>query len=99
MSGLLLCQERQVGPKGEKGVFIGFKNGIKCYKIGDPKDRKFILSRDATFDEASIVKPIDSQQVESQTNERILQQVESDATSPSLDRPVSFTLSDRVVSR
>ena len=91
MSGLLSCQERQVGPKGEKGVFIGFKNGIKCYKIWDLKDRKFILNRDVTFNEASMVKLINSQQVESQTDNRMLQQVESQtATSPSLERSVSF---------
>ena len=55
MSGLLLCQERQVGPKGEKKRVVGFKEGVKGYKIWDPKDRKFILSRDVMFDEASIV--------------------------------------------
>ena len=42
------------------------------------------------FDEASMVKPTNSQQVESQTTNRILQQVESDATSPSLERSLSF---------
>jgi len=42
------------------------------------------------FDEASMVKPTNSQQVESQTTNRILQQVESDATSPSLERLLSF---------
>ena len=42
------------------------------------------------FDEASMVKPTDSQQVKSQTTDRILQQVESDAIPPSLDISVSF---------
>jgi len=37
-----------------------------------------------------MVKPIDSQQVETQTIDRILQQVKSDATSSSLDISVSF---------
>jgi len=41
-----------------------------------PKDKKFILTRDVTFDEVSILKPT------------ISQQVESDATSPSLERSV-----------
>jgi len=45
-------------------VFIGFKKGEKGYKIWDPKDKKFILSRDVTFDEASMLKPIISQQAE-----------------------------------
>jgi len=42
------------------------------------------------FDEASMVKPTNYQQVESQAANRILQQMESDATSPSLERSVSF---------
>jgi len=37
-----------------------------------------------------MVKPTNSQQVESQTTDRILQQVESDVTSPSLNRSVSL---------
>jgi len=45
-------------------VFVGFKRGVKDYKIWDPKDKKFILSRDVTFDEASMLKPTISQHVE-----------------------------------
>ena len=45
-------------------MFIGFKKGVKGYKIWDPKDKKFVLSRDVTFDEASMLKPTISQQVE-----------------------------------
>jgi len=40
----------------KKGLFVGFKRGIKGYKIWDPKDRKFMLSRNVTFDEASMLK-------------------------------------------
>ena len=36
------------------------------------------------------MKPIDSQQIESQMTDMILQQVESEATSSSLDKLVSF---------
>jgi len=38
------------------------------------------------------MKPTDSQQVESKMTDKISQQVESDATSPSLDRSVSFEI-------
>jgi len=37
-------------------VLVEFKKGVKGYKIWDPKDKKFILSRDVTFDEASMLK-------------------------------------------
>ena len=77
-------------------MFIRFKKGVKDYKIWDPKDRKFILSRDVTFDDSSMVKPTNTQQVESQTTNMILQQVESGATSLSLERSVSFTVSRKI---
>jgi len=48
------------------------------------------LSRDVIFDEASMMKPEDSQQVESKNTEEISHRVESDATLPSLKRSVSF---------
>jgi len=50
---------------------MGDKNGMKGYKIWDPKDKNIILNRDVTFDEASIVKPMDTQQEESEKNNKI----------------------------
>ena len=50
--------------RAKKGVFVSFKRGIKGFKIWDPTDKKFLLSRDVTFDEASMLKPKVSQQVE-----------------------------------
>jgi len=76
----------------KKGVFVGFKRGIKCYKIRDPKDMKFILSRDVTFDEASMLKSTISQQVEIEKTKGVSQQVESDATSPPLEKSVSLEI-------
>ena len=70
-------------PSAKKGVFIEFKKGIKGYKIWDPKEKKFILSRDVMFDEGSMANFL---QVESEKTKGISQQVKSDATSSSLDR-------------
>ena len=53
-------------------MFVRFKKGVKGYKIQDLKDKKFILSRDVIFDEASMMKSTSSKQVESQTANRIL---------------------------
>ena len=77
-------------------MFVGFKRGIKGYKIWDPKDKKFVLSRDVTFDEASMLKSIISQQVETERTKEVSQQVESDATSPSLERLVSLEIIPKV---
>jgi len=52
-------------------VFDGFKKDVKGYKIWDSKDKMFILNRNVMFDEASMMKPTDSQQVESETTDRI----------------------------
>ena len=57
-----------------------FKIGVKGYKILDPKDKKTILSKDVTFDDASMMKPTNSQQVESKKTTNVSQQVKSDAT-------------------
>ena len=56
----------------------------------DTKDKKFILSRDVTFDDSSMLKPTISQQVEIEKTKGVSQQVESDATSPSLKK-ISIT--------
>ena len=62
-----------------KTIFVGFKDGIKGFKLWDLEDKKFICSRDVTFDEASMMKASSSQQVENKTTE-VLQRVEFNAT-------------------
>jgi len=56
-------------------VFVDFKKNVRGYKIWDPKNKKIILSKNITFDEASMVKSTDSQQVESEKINKISQQV------------------------
>jgi len=34
-------KEDKLDPRAKKGVFVGFKRGIKGYKIWDPKNRNF----------------------------------------------------------
>jgi len=98
VSGYYHVKEDKLDPRAKKGVFVGFKKRVKGYKIWDPKDRKFILSRDVMFNEASF-EAINSQQVESRTANIILQQVDSDTTSPSLERSVLFEVIPSVTQR
>ena len=70
-------------------MFVGFIKDVKGYKIWDPKDKKIILNRDVTFDEASMVK---LKQVDNEKTNMISQQVESDAIPQSTDRLVSFKI-------
>ncbi|KAH9779930.1 Integrase catalytic domain-containing protein [Citrus sinensis] len=65
--------------RARKAIFVGFKGGVKGFKLWDLEDKKFMCSRDVTFDEASMMKTSSSQQVENKTKE-VLQRVEFDAT-------------------
>jgi len=42
-------------------MYLGFKKGIKDYKVWDLKNKRFMLDRDVMFDEALMVKPIEPQ--------------------------------------
>ena len=66
-------KENKLDPRKNKGVFVGFKKGVKSYKIWDSKDKKFILRKDVTFDETSMMKLTNSQQVESEKTKKISQ--------------------------
>ena len=92
MSSLLHVKDDKLDPRAKKGVFVGFKRGIKGFKIWDPTDNKFILSRDVTFDEASLMKPMVSQQVETSKTKELSQQVEIDANPPSLEESASVRI-------
>ena len=69
---------------------------MKGYKTWDQKDKKIILGRDVTFDEVSMVKLTDSQQVESEKISKISQQIESDATPPPPNRTILFEITPEV---
>ena len=85
-------REDKLDPRAKKGVFVGFKQGTKGFKIWDQKDNKVILSRDVTFDEASLMKPTVSQQVETSKTKKLLQLVEIDADPPSLEESASVRI-------
>ncbi|GKE26973.1 retrovirus-related pol polyprotein from transposon TNT 1-94, partial [Tanacetum coccineum] len=43
--------EGKLVPIGEKGIFMGYSDGFKGYRIWSPSERRFSLSQDVTFDE------------------------------------------------
>ncbi|KAH9650701.1 retrovirus-related pol polyprotein from transposon TNT 1-94-like protein [Citrus sinensis] len=81
-------KDDKLDPRARKSIFVGFKGGVKGFKLWDLEDKKFVCSRDVTFDEASMIKASSSQQVENKTTE-VLQRMEFNAT-PYV--PVSSTL-------
>ena len=41
--------------KSKKCVFIGYRDGLKCYKLWNPKTRKVVYNWDVAFREVKIV--------------------------------------------
>ncbi|KAH9752071.1 hypothetical protein KPL71_014550 [Citrus sinensis] len=72
-------KDGKLDPRARKAIFVGFECGVKGFKLWDLEDKKFMCSRDVTFNEASMMKASSSQQVENKTKE-VLQRVEFDAT-------------------
>ncbi|KAH9782721.1 Integrase catalytic domain-containing protein [Citrus sinensis] len=72
-------KDDKLDPRARKAIFVGFKCGVKGFKLWDLEDKKFVCRRDVTFDEASMMKASSSQQVENKTKV-LLQRVEFNAT-------------------
>ena len=49
--------EGKLEPRAKKGVFLGYGDGVKGYRIWSPSEKKVILSRSVIFDENSILNP------------------------------------------
>ncbi|KAH9727059.1 retrovirus-related pol polyprotein from transposon TNT 1-94-like protein [Citrus sinensis] len=80
-------KDGKLDSRARKAIFMRFKGGVKGFKLWDLEDKKFVCSRDVTFDEASMIKASGSQQVENKTT-KVLQRVEFELT---LYVPVSST--------
>jgi hypothetical protein len=72
----------KLNPKSKKCIFLGFKKGVKGYKLWDPIAQKVVINRDVVFDEKSMTKKFKekmSQAAESNNNiGRSTMQVELD---------------------
>nr|KYP33708.1 Retrovirus-related Pol polyprotein from transposon TNT 1-94 [Cajanus cajan]KYP40580.1 Retrovirus-related Pol polyprotein from transposon TNT 1-94 [Cajanus cajan] len=44
--------EGKLEPRSKKGLFMGYGDAVKGYRIWSPSERKVILSRDVIFDES-----------------------------------------------
>uniref|UniRef100_A0A2N9J7Q6 Reverse transcriptase Ty1/copia-type domain-containing protein n=1 Tax=Fagus sylvatica TaxID=28930 RepID=A0A2N9J7Q6_FAGSY len=61
----------KLNPKSKKCIFLGFKKGVKGYKLWDPVAQKVVINRDVVFDEKSMTKAFKeekSQAAESSNN-------------------------------
>ena len=49
-------------PRSVKCIFLGFKSGVKGYKLYQLEDQKIFYSKDVIFDESAIMKPSSKKQ-------------------------------------
>ncbi|KAJ4710294.1 Retrovirus-related Pol polyprotein from transposon TNT 1-94 [Melia azedarach] len=71
--------EGKLEPRAKKGVFVGYGDGVKGYRIWSPSEKRVILSRNVVFDENSMFNPIVKSIVVSE-NGSIEKQVEQQVT-------------------
>nr|GEZ82711.1 retrovirus-related Pol polyprotein from transposon TNT 1-94 [Tanacetum cinerariifolium] len=68
--------EEKLDPRGEKGIFMGYDDGVKGYQILSPSKRRVILSRDVTFDEDYLFC-VKQDPVESKLEDGVFEKVEN----------------------
>ena len=66
--------------KYEKCIFIGYKDGLKGYKLWNPLTRKVVYNRDVMFREVKYVMKHEGQPKEPEKIEFELKEEESDST-------------------
>ncbi|KAJ4719824.1 Retrovirus-related Pol polyprotein from transposon TNT 1-94 [Melia azedarach] len=71
--------EGKLEPRAKKGVFVGYGDGVKGYRIWSPSEKRVILSRNVVFDENSIFNPTVKSIVVSE-NGSVEKQVEQQVT-------------------
>ena len=49
--------EGKLEPRAKKGIFVGFGDGVKGYRIWSPSENRVIFSRNVIFDENSMLNP------------------------------------------
>jgi len=73
-------KQTKLDSKPEKCIFIGYKDGLKGYKLWNPATRKVVYSRDVVFREVKDVIKHEVQRKEPEKIEFELKEEESDST-------------------
>ena len=55
--------------KSKECIFIGYRDGVKGYKLWDPVGQKVIISKNVIFDESKLMSPTESMEVQSTNSE------------------------------
>ena len=54
-----------------KCIFLGYKSGVKDYKLWCPKTKKFVISKDVIFDESSMIQALAPKESSVETMQRV----------------------------
>ena len=63
-------------PRLMKCIFLGYKSGVKCYKLWCSEPKKLVISRDVIFYETSMIQVLATKDSSVETMQRANKQVE-----------------------
>jgi hypothetical protein len=75
-------KRKKLEPSGKRGVFVGYSESSKAYKIYVPGQQKIEISRDVTFDEKIAFKKSIDESIESNKEEEHEDTKEESTCSP-----------------
>ncbi|KAG8482828.1 hypothetical protein CXB51_024043 [Gossypium anomalum] len=68
-------------PRSIKCVFLGYKAGVKGYKLWCPKNRKVVISRDVVFDETAMIPNLSLKDSSNKENQKQVEhQINTEST-------------------
>jgi hypothetical protein len=89
--------KEKLEPRSKKGIFIGYPNGVKGYKVWllDLKSPKVVINRDVIFDESAMLHPRKESVVSSDTgvqssDKQVEIEIEVESMSSSQTDSISF---------
>ncbi|KAG8480092.1 hypothetical protein CXB51_025341 [Gossypium anomalum] len=84
----------ELEPRSIKCVFLGYKAGVKGYKLWCPENRKVVISRDVVFDETAMLPNLSLKDSSNKENQKQVEhQINTESTSQ-----VSTKINNRVAS-